>query len=84
MQDYPYIYVQTNSLMKKIITLSAIVVAGMLASCGSGSETKPAADTTAVKADTMAAPAPVDTTKADTAKGKGVESTVPPKSAPAN
>jgi hypothetical protein len=67
--------------MKKILTLSAIVVAGFFASCGGGAETKPAADTTAVKTDTMAMPAAADTTKMDTAKGKGAEpsSTVPPK-----
>ncbi len=58
--------------MKKLFVILAIATAGMLTSCGSGNDAKPATDTAAAPKDT-AKPAAIDTTKAatDTAK-KGV------------
>lgn len=71
------------TLMKKILYLAAFISFGALTSCGNGStETKPAADSSAMKKDTTAmpaAPAMVDTTKTDTSKKNPVKNVVGPK-----
>jgi hypothetical protein len=60
--------------MKKIFVILAIATTGMLTSCGSGNDAKPAADSVAAAPKDTAKPAAVDTTnkaKVDTSK-KGV------------
>lgn len=62
--------------MKKLsfLLFAAFLTAGILTGCSSGSDNKAAADSSALKKDTIVV-VPVDTTKMDTGKGRPI---IPP------